>query len=107
MHRNAFILRTSIFGRDPLAFLTRSIPSLSRTRDAGRRDEIAVRKAELQIYVDWRLWRLRERHWDEIGLQDTQVTLDMHFRQMAWWLRCIAVMQAMVLNPRDKTGRVC
>lgn len=53
MHRNAFILRTSIFGRDPLAFLTRSIPGLSRTRDAGRRDEIAVRKAELQIYVDW------------------------------------------------------
>lgn len=94
MRRGAFILRTSMFGGDPLAFLTSGLPGLSTTRDAGKRDEIAVRNAELQIYVDWRLWRLGERYWDELGLQGTRDTLDMHFRQMARWLRCIAIMEA-------------
>lgn len=94
MHRDAFVLRTTVFNSDPLASLALGLPGIWTGRGAGRQDEIAVRKAELQNYVDWRLWRLGERYWDEIGVQGTQGMLDMHFRQMAWWLHCIAMMQA-------------
>jgi len=55
MSRDAFVLRTAVFGGDPLAALIGNLQGGSTICDFGRRDKAAARSAELQIYMHWRL----------------------------------------------------
>lgn len=93
MSRDAFVLRTAVFGGDPLAALMGNLRDGSTICDFGRRDGVAVRNTELKNHMDWRLRLLSEKYLEEKGLPHTRDMLKMHFRQMAWWEQCIAAMQ--------------
>lgn len=92
MSRDAFFLRTAVSGGDPLTALVENLRDGSTICDFGRRDRVAVRNAELQIYIDWRLGLLSEKYLEEKALPHTRDMLEMHFRQMEWWEQCIAAM---------------
>lgn len=93
MSQDAFVLQTAAFGGDPLATLMGNLRHGSTICDFGRRDRVAVRNAELQIYIEWRLRLVREKYWEERELPHIRDVLDMHSRQMAWWVQCILAMQ--------------
>jgi hypothetical protein len=88
-HRDAFDPRVIVLSRErhlhPLGFFNERPSNNSHSR----RNRPEVRNMEMEKYLDWRCQRLWEAYGDEIQSQDTEDTLNMHFRHLAQWLTCV------------------